>query len=188
MVQFLLKHSLKTEDSCCVPLFPLIAGCYKMLTDKLPSRSRCRSQKFWKGRPFYLLSPIAMSKRGANGGLWVIRCSLNRNRWFIFDSDLITPSLHERNTSTTQLILWTHLTLHILWSHTSLASQTLHQDATCHAKHGSYLTAGARDTGLTQTSTAGVPQPGVHAPPGVHLPIRRGTFKVINRRAKYICT
>jgi len=30
-------------------------------------------------------------------------------------------------------------------------------------------------------------QPGVHVPPGVHLPIRRGTFKVINRRAKCIC-
>ena len=25
-------------------------------------------------------------------------------------------------------------------------------------------------------------QPGVHVPPGVHLPIRRGTFKVSNRR------
>ena len=33
----------------------------------------------------------------------------------------------------------------------------------------------------------GVPNLGVHVPPGVHLPIRRGTFKVINRRAKYIC-
>ena len=106
MVQFLLKHFLKTEDSCCVPLFPLIAGCYKMLTDKLPSRTvkeSVWSQKFWKGRPFYLLSPIAMSKWGANGGLWVICCSLNRNRRSSFDCDLITPSLHERNTSTTEL-------------------------------------------------------------------------------------
>jgi len=29
-------------------------------------------------------------------------------------------------------------------------------------------------------------QPGVHVPPGVQLPIRRGTFKVSNRRQKYI--
>ena len=27
----------------------------------------------------------------------------------------------------------------------------------------------------------------VHVSPGVHLPIRRGTLKIINRRAKYIC-
>jgi len=42
----------------------------------------------------------------------------------------------------------------IRWSHLSLVSLTLHQDATCHAKHGCNLTACARDTaGLTLTFT-----------------------------------
>jgi len=29
-------------------------------------------------------------------------------------------------------------------------------------------------------------QPGVHVPPGVHLPIRRGTFRVSSRRDQYV--
>jgi len=49
---------------------------------------------------------------------------------------------------------YSHLQYQILWSHISLVSLIFHQDATCRAKHGSNVTACARDTaGLTQTST-----------------------------------
>jgi len=38
---------------------------------------------------------------------------------------------------------------------------------------------------ITNSLHQGYP-PGVHVPPGVHLLILRGTFKVSNRREKYI--
>jgi len=49
---------IETEDSCCVPRFPLIASCYKIVDSQTLFTLRygvgSRSRKFWKGRTFYL--------------------------------------------------------------------------------------------------------------------------------------
>ena len=46
---------METENSCFVPRFPLIAGCYEILDSQISFihvmlRSSSRSRKFWKGR------------------------------------------------------------------------------------------------------------------------------------------
>jgi len=49
---------METENSCCVPRFPLIASCYKIVDFQTSFKLclRSRSSKFWKGRSltFYL--------------------------------------------------------------------------------------------------------------------------------------
>jgi len=49
-----LETFVETENSCCVPRFPLIASCYKIVDSQsslnVMLRSRCQDRKFWKGR------------------------------------------------------------------------------------------------------------------------------------------
>jgi len=56
---------IETENSCCVPRFPLIASCYRIVDSQtsFTLRSRRRRQKFWKGwsRTFYLRLRILAS-------------------------------------------------------------------------------------------------------------------------------
>jgi len=52
---------IEAENSCCVPRFPLIAGCYKNCWQPnfIHVMLRSRSRKFWKGRSrtFHLRQP-----------------------------------------------------------------------------------------------------------------------------------